>query len=82
MVAWRWVGFAQYGIGNHLIQRDFLENIGLDEVQKNLWRDREPLMFVKPVPGVGLQMGYVYETVTPASDLVPFLRAVGKMPLG
>ena len=39
-------------------------------------------VFVKPLPGVGLQMGYVYETVTPASDLVPFLRAVGKMPLG
>ena len=68
MVAGRWVGFAQYGIGNHLIQRDFLENIGLDEVQKNLWRDREPLMFVKPVPGVGWQMGYVYGTVTPSRD--------------
>ena len=65
-----------------MIQRDFLENIGLDEVQKNLWRDREPMMFVKPVPGVGYRMGYMYELVTPAIHLPSFVRAVGKMPLG
>jgi hypothetical protein len=27
-----------------LIQRDFLENIGFDEMQKNLWRDRQAMM--------------------------------------
>jgi len=36
--------FVQHGICNQLIQSDFLENIGFDEMQKNLWRDRQSMM--------------------------------------
>ena len=45
MVAGWLVFFVQYGICNQLIQRDFLENIGFYEMQKNLWRDRQVMMF-------------------------------------
>ena len=44
MVAGGLIFFVQHGICNQLIQRYFLEDIGFDEMQKNLWRDRQAMM--------------------------------------